>query len=106
MYQQFRNRADFLTIYIREAHPIDEWQMDVNVKEAVCHRQPRTMADRVAIADDFVRRFHYPIPLVVDPMGNDGERLYGAWPKRLYIITPDHKIVYKGGVGPFTFKQR
>lgn len=58
MYKDFKDRADFLTIYIREAHPLDEWQMKSNVTEDICYPQPHTLAQRVAIANDFVRRFY------------------------------------------------
>ncbi len=104
MYTQFRDHADFLTIYIREAHPQNEWQMDVNVKDDVCYAQPRSLQDRIAIANDFVKRFHYPVPLGVDTMADTANKLYGGWPERLYILAPDGTIVYKGGMGPFNYR--
>ncbi|PYU74098.1 MAG: hypothetical protein DMG49_05195 [Acidobacteria bacterium] len=27
IYDDYKDRADFLTVYVREAHPTDEWQM-------------------------------------------------------------------------------
>ena len=104
MYDQFKNQADFLTVYIREAHPDDEWQMDVNLKDEVCYLQPKTLAQRVAIANDFTQRFHYPLPLVVDTMADAANKTYAAWPERLYILGPDGIVVYKGGIGPFHYK--
>ena len=59
MYEQYRDRASFLTVYIREAHPTDEWQIKDNEKENVCYMQPRSVGQRVAIANDFVKRFRY-----------------------------------------------
>ena len=104
MYERFHDRADFLTIYIKEAHPDDEWQMQPNLDEGVCYLQPRTLAQRVAIANDFARRFKYPLPLAVDDMRNGADRAYAAWPERLYVIDPDGRIVYEGGNGPFHYK--
>jgi len=104
MYDQFKDQADFLTVYIREAHPDDEWQMDVNLKDEVCYLQPKTLAQRVAIANDFTQRFHYPLPLVVDTMADAANKTYAAWPERLYILGPDGTVVYKGGIGPFHYK--
>jgi iodothyronine deiodinase-like protein len=89
---------------VREAHPTDEWQMDANVKEAVCYPQPHSLKDRLAIANDFTKRFHFELPLVVDPMGNTANNLYSAWPERLYVIEPDRKLSYVGGLGPFNYK--
>ncbi len=103
IFEQYRDQADFVTVYIREAHPQDEWQMPQNEHEGVCYRQPRTLADRVAIANDFVRRFKYPIPLVIDPMDNPADRVYAGWPERLYVIDESGVIVYKGKTGPFGY---
>lgn len=100
---RYRAHVDFLTIYIREAHPTDEWQMTANEKEGVCYRQPRTTADRVAIAADFRQRFHYGIPMLVDPIENPADRAYAGWPERLYILDERGVIVYKGKTGPFGF---
>jgi Iodothyronine deiodinase len=104
MYSEFKDRADFLTVYIREAHPLDEWQMQPNLDQGVCYRQPRDIGDRVAIANDFVKRFRYPVPLAIDTMANTANSLYAAWPERLYILDPHGVILYRGGLGPFHYK--
>jgi len=77
--------------------------MDENDQQNVCYPQPKTMAARVAIANDFVRRFHYPVPLAIDGMDNHAEKLYAGWPERIYVIEPDGRIAYKGEPGPFGF---
>jgi len=92
-----------LTIYIREAHPTDEWQMTVNETEGVCYPQPRTTDERVSIAKDFVRKYHYSIPMLVDPIENPADQLYAGWPERIYIIGADRSILFKGELGPFGF---
>ena len=46
---RYAGRAEFLTIYIREAHPEDEWQMSSNEKENVCYAQPKTLAQPDAL---------------------------------------------------------
>jgi len=103
MHSRFGEKAQFVTVYIKEAHPDDEWQMDENLKEDVCYRQPKSSGERVAIANDFAKRFDYPIPLLVDPMNNPANTAYSAWPERLYVIDPRGTIVYKGGPGPFEY---
>ena len=103
MQRRYGDRATFVTIYIKEAHPLDEWQMDSNVEEDVCYRQPRTLAERVSIANDFVKRFGYSIPLLVDDMGNRANTLYAGWPERLYVIDEAGRIAYKGKPGPFGY---
>ena len=93
----------FVTIYIKEAHPLDEWQMDSNEKEGVCYPQPKSREDRVRIANDFVGRFHYQIPLFVDPIDDRANAAYAGWPERLYVIDQTGTIVYKGKPGPFGY---
>jgi len=92
-----------MTIYIKEAHPEDEWQLGVNEDQGVCYMQPQALADRVLIANDFVERFKYAMPLFVDPMENPAEEAYAAWPERLYVIGVAGQVAYKGRKGPFGF---
>ena len=75
-----------------------------NEKEDVCYRQPTSLPERVAIARDFVSRFEYPIPLVVDPIENPAEEAYAAWPERFYVIDESGTVVFKSAVGPEGFK--
>ena len=77
--------------------------MDANEKESVCYPQPRTLEQRVAIANDFVRRFDYDLPLCVDGMENRADSLYAGWPERLYVIEENGIIAYKGATGPFGY---
>lgn len=104
IYNDYKEHADFLTIYAREAHPTDEWQMKSNVKDDVCYAQPKTLEQRVAIANDFIKRFKFPLPFGIDDMSNAGNDAYAAWPERIYIIDERGRIAYRGGIGPFNYK--
>lgn len=104
MYRKYQDRARFLTLYIKEAHPTDEWAVETNEKESVCYPQPKTTAERVAIANDFVKRFHYEIPLAIDPIENPANAAYAGWPERLYVVDEKGAIVYKGKPGPFGYR--
>jgi hypothetical protein len=103
IYNDYKDHADFLTVYVREAHPTDEWQMKSNVKEDVCYAQPKTLPQRIAIANDFVKRFSYPTQFGIDDMSNQANDAYAAWPERIYIIDEHGKLVYCGGMGPFKY---
>ena len=104
IYNDYKDHADFLTVYVREAHPTDEWQMKSNVKDDVCYAQPKTLEQRVAIAKDFTPRFKFPLPFGVDDMSNAADNVYAAWPERLYVIDETGHVVYRGGMGPFNYK--
>jgi len=93
-------------VYVREAHPTDEWQMKSNLKDKddVCYAQPKTLEQRVIIANDFIKRFKFPLPFGIDDMGNAADNAYSAWPERIYIIDESGRIAYRGGMGPFNYK--
>ncbi len=77
--------------------------MGSNEKEGVCYRQPKSLADRLAIARDFVERFDYPIPIAVDRIDDRANELYAGWPERIYIVDERGTIAYKGKPGPFGY---
>jgi len=104
IYNDYKEKADFLTVYVREAHPTDEWQMKSNVKDDVCYAQPKTLEQRVAIAKDFTSRYKFPLPFGIDDMSNAADSVYSAWPERLYIIDETGHLAYRGGMGPFHYK--
>lgn len=77
--------------------------MKSNVKEDVCYAQPKTLEQRIAIANDFVERLKYPVPFGIDDMTNAANDAYSAWPERIYIIDENGRISYAGGMGPFNY---
>jgi Iodothyronine deiodinase len=104
IYDTYKDRANFLTIYISEAHPDDEWQMDSNRKDAMVYKQPKSDDERQAMAKILVDRLKYRIPVALDPIDGRAEKAFAAWPERIYVIGRDGRIVFKGGMGPFGFK--
>lgn len=109
LYRAYGAHADFITIYIREAHANDEWKLfGVNADlpaytaEGVCYPQPRTLAERLEVAERFAQHHAYHIPLFIDGMKNSAMRAFAAWPKRLYIVNRG-AIAYRGGVNPFNY---
>jgi iodothyronine deiodinase-like protein len=77
--------------------------MKSNVKDDVCYAQPKNLEQRVAIANDFIKRYSYPVPFGIDDMSNAANDAYSAWPERLYIIDESGHVVYRGGMGPFNY---
>jgi peroxiredoxin len=104
IYNDYKEQADFLTIYVREAHASDEWEMTENTEDGICYAQPKTLAQRVAVARDFVKRLHYPIDFGIDGMNNAADEGYAAWPRRFYVIDEKGRIAYRGGMGPYHYR--
>ena len=77
--------------------------MKSNVKEDVCYAQPKTLEQRIAIGNDFTKRYNYTVPFGIDDMSNAANDAYSAWPERLYVIDESGRIAYRGGMGPFDY---
>ena len=78
--------------------------MKSNLKDEVCYAQPKTLEQRVMIANDFIKRFKFTLPFGIDDMSNAASDAYAAWPERIYIIDESGRIAYRGGIGPFNYK--
>ena len=78
--------------------------MKSNLKDDVCYAQPKTLEQRVVIANDFIKRFKFTLPFGIDDMSNAADNAYAAWPERIYIIDESGHIAYRGGMGPFNYK--
>ena len=73
--RDFAGKADFVAVYVSEAHAQDEWALYSDV----CFDQPTTLEARVDIARQMAARLHGDsIPLVVDAMDNAAERRFAA----------------------------
>jgi len=95
---QYQNKADFLTIYIREAHAQDGWTFR-HIANKI--KYARKIEDRFAAAEEFISQYqpHASVHVVIDEMSDACLIAYGAYPERLYIVE-DGVIMYKGGKGP------
>jgi len=95
-----------LVVYIKEAHPEDEWMAGANYKDSVVYRQPTTYEERQAIANDLLRDMAFRIPTVIDKMDNYVESCYAAWPERIYLVNKEGKLDYVGEPGPYGFDSK
>ncbi len=90
-------------VYIEEAHPIDAWQDDDNIKAKIFLHSTRTQKERCDVAGTCLVKLGIEYPAIVDDVANSTERAYTAWPDRLYVIDRDGRIAYKSKPGPFGF---
>ena len=104
LYRQYRNRVEFYVVYIQEAHPIDAWQLDSNLKDDVLVATTKSAEERVQVAGLCVTKLGIELPALVDGPDNRVERAYTGWPDRLYVIDSRGVVAYKSAAGPFGFK--
>ena len=94
----FADTFDFVTVYIREAHPTDGWDLIGNEYVMAQHR---ILEDRVSAARQ-LEAAGIKGPIVVDTMTNGAQRAYKSLPEALYLV--EHgKIVYQG-LGPYSYE--
>ena len=100
MYEKYKDRVEFLVVYIREAHPIDgHLPMEFGMIE-----DPITTVERLKVAKQCVTGLKLVMPAIVDKMDDAVSMAYHGWPERLYLIGKDGKVAYAGGPGPFQFE--
>jgi len=95
--ERYASFADFLAVYIIEAHARDQWPAG---KISTC-TQPTTNQERLELANTLVESKQVTIPLLVDPIENGFEEAFAAWPIRFYILHQE-KVLFKAqpsGVG-------
>ena len=93
--------ADFLLIYIEEAHPSEKKHFEENIVV----KEHKALKDRINAAEMLVEvagEEEFPCPIVVDKMDNAASHAYGALPERLFIVK-DGAVVFVGGEGPYLY---
>ena len=110
MVESFSAVADFVCVYIAEAHPAETKHFGGNYDI----RTHAGFDDRMAAAKIFVHEFDellerkfaslkgVSIEVVVDSMEDDANRKYAAMPERLFGIV-DGRVGYVGDVGPYGY---
>lgn len=98
-FETFREKADFVWVYISEAHAIDDRRPSKTVKI----REHTTLEERTAVAKNAAEALDLEIPLLIDDMENSIAEAYDAHPDRLFVVDAEGKIAYAGGRGPWGF---
>lgn len=104
VYERYKDRANFLMVYVREAHPADGWHMTFNDLFDVKLPQPKSYDERVGVAQTCQRKIGFDMPFLVDTIDDRVGGTYSGMPSRLYVIDRAGKVAYKSGRGPFGFK--
>lgn len=97
LYAKYRLRANFLMVYIKEAHPIDGRQVPGVAFRVV---SPKTTAERCTLARAFDQTVEIDLPIVVDTIDDAVSRLYSPWPNRMVIIDAAGVVVDAADAGP------
>ncbi len=106
LYRAYGDRATFLMVYVREAHPTDGWETKSGRRYGIQLAQPRSYDERRSVAQTCADRLSLGFPMLVDDLNDRVGARYSGMPSRLYVIDRTGTVAYQSGRGPFGFKPR
>ena len=118
VYRKYHEQVEFITIYVREAHPTDKWWLGesrtqraiMDLSKALVRtdiRDPATMEERRKVASACHETLlDGEVPMYVDTMDDHVSTMYTGKPTRIYLIGKDGRVVYNPGIGPFGFNPK
>ena len=92
--------VELLHVYIVEAHPKDEWAMDIT--PGWTPKQPQVLQERLDLASQMASDLSVTEKMVVDDITNPVDFAYESRPERLYV-RENGKISWRSGLGPFQY---
>jgi ankyrin repeat protein len=104
---RFKGRLSVVILYILEAHPqhdvcpysgVEEVTAE-NLREGVLRRQPRTLAERQRLAEEFKDRLHVPehVTVYLDGMDNHLWQALGGGPNMAVLVSPGGIVLARQG---------
>lgn len=101
--EDYDDRVHFLTIYTREAHPVDskspyaegEWDFWLNRVLGVRVHEPATERERAELASASHEKLNLPELMVVDDMDNSTWEAYGSASSPAFVIDRDGKVALR-----------
>ena len=99
IYEEFKDKVQFYCVYIQEAHPTDGRQSARNVADGVLYEQPKSIQQREELTQVCVLRLNLKMPMLLDNMSNEVDRLYAALPDRLYFLDEKGVVIFRTVVG-------
>ena len=103
LYERYHDRAEFLLVYIREAHGAGSWQSTINRREGIDLADPATFEQKRGYAASCVRKLKIPYTAVVDAFDSTTEKAYVAWPSRLYLVDKQGRVAFNSLLDELNF---
>jgi len=103
LYEQYRDRAQFLLVYVHEAHSSENWTSTVNQREGVDLPPEKTLEEKGQHATLCIRKLDLGFPVVVDGMDRKVESAFRAWPSAVYLVGADGRVSWRTRLGEQNF---
>jgi len=94
LYDRYHDHAEFLLVYIREAHSTGSWQSTINQREGIDLPDASSFEQKRQYAISCVRKLKIKYQTAVDSMENSTDKAYSAWPSRLYLIDKNGYVAF------------
>ena len=106
IHKKHGNQAQFLMIYIREAHPESTILFPTDQGKSILKKfiQTDSFASRIENAQSCSALLDVPFPILVDAEDSGTLANYGGWPNRLVVVGTDGRIAWDSGDGPRGFQ--
>jgi tetratricopeptide (TPR) repeat protein len=103
LFGRFHNRALFLLVYIREAHPDSSWQSTANEREGIEQTDAATLDQKRSYAAACLRKLAVKYDAVVDGIDDAVDKTFQAWPSRVYLIGAGGKVLFNSVLDQLQF---
>ena len=108
MYKAYKDKVEFLLIYIREAHPSrssPSGRPTPNRYSRVHITQHKNIEERIVAATKCVQGLKISLPTLIDDMAGAFQRKYGGFPAGTTIVDLEGKVLFASR-GPTGAKPR
>jgi hypothetical protein len=102
VHRDFRDRAEFLFVYIREAHPDSVLSLSGANSQLSLVKIPQhtTLEGRTEAAAACGRTLQLGMPIAVDGIDNKVGRAYAGWPNRMVVVGTDGRVLFASDPSP------
>jgi tetratricopeptide (TPR) repeat protein len=105
LHARYRDRAAFLLVYLREAHPEGEaWESTVNRREGIRLPEARSVPERAEHAAVCRRELKVPYEAVLDGLDGRAETAFSAFPSRVFVIERQGTVAFSSALDVESFR--
>ena len=102
---KYKKHLGITIVYVVEAHPEKDVcpylgvvdVTDANLRDHILYRQPKSMEDRIAIAEEFQTRYPIDGEVLIDSLANEAWRALGQSPNMALLVDSDKRVLLRQG---------
>ncbi len=103
--EKYEDKLNVVIVYVIEAHPVGsvcpykgvEEITPENQRDGILRHQPKTLDERLELAQDFKRYLHVNTPIYVDTIKNEAWKAFGAAPNIAFLVDRNGIVAARQG---------